>query len=96
MRRGLAGDIEPGDRLPLAEVDLIVRSVDDTHAITEVGLAVEHRVTALPRIPVFQGRSELAAWWSRLRAKTGTVQASAGLAATEPPPETRPDEEAGR
>jgi NhaP-type Na+/H+ and K+/H+ antiporter len=42
LRRQLAGDIEPGDRVPLGPVDLIVRRVNEAHEIEEVGLAMEH------------------------------------------------------
>jgi cell volume regulation protein A len=59
LRRELAGDIEPGDRVKLGLVDIIVRKVDPKHAIEEVGLAVEPVEVARPRIPVFQNPKEL-------------------------------------
>jgi len=59
LRRELAGDIEPGDRIKLGPVDVIVRKVDAKHAIEEVGLAVEPVPVARPRIPVFQNPKEL-------------------------------------
>jgi len=59
LRRELAGDIEEGDRVSLGPVDLIVRRVDEDHAITEVGLAVEHATTVRPRIPLFQTPREI-------------------------------------
>jgi cell volume regulation protein A len=61
LRRELAGDIEPGDRVALGPVDLIVRQVSETHAIEEVGLAMEHAAGARPHIPLFQSPREIAA-----------------------------------
>lgn len=59
LRRELAGDIEPGDRISLGDVDVIVRQVGDDHEILEVGLAMEHTATPRPRIPVFQSQREI-------------------------------------
>ncbi len=59
LRRELAGDIEPGDRIKLGQVDIIVRKVDVRHAIEEVGLAVEPTPISRPRIPLFQNPKEL-------------------------------------
>jgi potassium/hydrogen antiporter len=73
LRRELAGDIEPGDRIPLGDVDVIVRRVNDEHEVLEVGLAMEHTATAPPSIPLFQSPKEIAAmvrgWLARLRKK---------------------------
>jgi potassium/hydrogen antiporter len=66
LRRELAGDIEPGDRVSLGPVDLIVRRVSEAHAPLELGLAMEHAEEALPRIPLFQSPGEireLVKWW---------------------------------
>jgi len=71
LRRQLAGDIEPGDRVALGPVDLIVRRVNDAHEIEEVGLAMEHAEEARPRIPIFQNPREIGdaarAWVKRTR-----------------------------
>ncbi len=61
LRQELAGDIEPGDRVPLGDVDVIVRRVSEEGAIEEVGLAMEHAPEVRPRIPLFQRPREIAA-----------------------------------
>ena len=75
LRRELAGDIEQGDRVKLGPVDIIVRRVDDNHAIEEVGLSVEPVPVARPRIPLFQNPGELkdliAGYVARRRGKAG-------------------------
>jgi cell volume regulation protein A len=52
LRRRLYGSVEPGDRVGLGRFDLIVRAVDASHAVTEVGLGVEpeaaHPILSLP------------------------------------------------
>jgi cell volume regulation protein A len=66
LRRELAGDIEPGDRVALGPVDLIARRVSEEHMVEEVGLAMEHAAEAHPRIPLFQNPEEirdLVKWW---------------------------------
>jgi len=72
LRRQLAGDIEPGDRVPLGPVDLIVRRVNEAHEIEEVGLAMEHAEEPRPRIPIFQNPKEIGelarGWAGRLQA----------------------------
>jgi cell volume regulation protein A len=69
LRRELAGDIEPGDRIAYGLVDLIVRRVSEDHAIEEVGLALEHEQRTRPRMPVFQSwreiRALVAGWFRR-------------------------------
>lgn len=60
-----------GDRVPLGEVELIVRALDWNDHISEIGLAVEPTRVDAPRLPVFQSRSELKAMlkrWMRKRA----------------------------
>lgn len=73
LRRELAGDIEPGDRISLGDVDVVVRRVNDEHEILEVGLAMEHTGARPPRIPFFQSPKEIAAmvrrWLARWRKK---------------------------
>ncbi|MCW5716704.1 MAG: potassium/proton antiporter [Bauldia sp.] len=52
LRRRLHGNVEPGDRVGLGRFDIIVRAVDASHNVTEVGLGVEpaaaHPVVSLP------------------------------------------------
>ena len=73
LRRELAGDIEPGDRISLGDVDIIVRRVNEEHEVLEVGLAMEHTGTAPPSIPLFQSPKEISAlvreWLARRRRK---------------------------
>lgn len=73
MRRELAGDIEPGDRVALGAVDAVVRRVSEEHVIEEVGLAMEHIAEARPRIPLFQRPNEIRAivadWFRRRGAR---------------------------
>jgi len=92
LRRGLAGDIEAGDRVAYGPVDLIVRRVSDEHEVEEVGLALEHEHRIAPNVPVFQSPRELAemlaGWWRRF---VGTRQkASAGAAAPSEPTAPQP------
>ena len=61
LRRELAGDIERGDRISLGDVDIIVRRVNETHEIEEIGLAMEHTRATRPRIPLFQTPREVVA-----------------------------------
>jgi len=70
LRRELSGEIEPGDRISVGAVDIIVRRVNDAHDIEEVGLAMEQMHPPLPQIPLFQSPREIAALvkgWLRLR-----------------------------
>lgn len=52
LRRRLHGNVEPGDRVGIGRFDLIVRSVDASHNVTEVGLGIEpegaHPAVSLP------------------------------------------------
>jgi cell volume regulation protein A len=48
-----------GDRVPLGEVELIVRALDWDDSISEVGLAVEPTPIDKPKLPLFQSRAEL-------------------------------------
>jgi cell volume regulation protein A len=61
LRRELSGDIEPGDRISVGMVDIIVRRVNAAHEIQEVGLAMERTAARPPRIPLFQSPGELRA-----------------------------------
>lgn len=75
LERNLSGDIEPGDRVAYGMVELIVRRIDDTHEIVEVGMAVEQKPVKPKRhLPMFHSRTELLAIWKewqrrRLREK---------------------------
>lgn len=60
LRREFGGSVEAGDRLPMGPVELIVRSVDDSHRVTSVGLAVDPAPTH-HRMPLFQNLREIAA-----------------------------------
>jgi len=83
LRRELAGDIEPGDRISLGPLGLIVRSVSQEHAIEEVGLAMEQTVPRRPRIPVFQSWKEIADFVRRRLGRPARTQAA--IALSEPP-----------
>jgi cell volume regulation protein A len=61
LRRELSGDIEPGDRIALGSVDVIVRRVNAAHEIQEVGIAMERTAARRPKIPLFQSPRELRA-----------------------------------
>ncbi len=90
LRRALAGEIELGDRVTVGSVALIVRSVDDAHAIEEVGLSVEPTEPSLPRLPVFQGRKEIGDWLKRWRDRRLAPKAeppAPAVAADEPKPD---------
>ena len=54
-----------GDRVPLGEVELIVRALDWDDRISEVGLAVEPTRVDAPKLPLFQSRAELKAMLKR-------------------------------
>lgn len=74
LRRELSGDIEPGDRISVGAVDIIVRRVNDAHEIQEVGLAMEQAIAPQPRIPLFQSPRELVALakgWLQKKPPTG-------------------------
>ena len=54
----LGGRVEYADRLPLGDIELIVRDLDEQGHIIEIGVSVEPQI-ALPRIPVFLSPAEL-------------------------------------
>ena len=54
----LGGRVEYADRLPLGDIELIVRDLDEQGNIIEVGVSVEPQI-APPRIPVFLSPAEL-------------------------------------
>lgn len=60
-----------GDRVPLGEVELIVRALDADDAISEVGLAAEPTQVDKPRLPLFPTGREVKArarrWVGRFR-----------------------------
>jgi cell volume regulation protein A len=93
FRRELAGDIEPGDRIAYGPVDLIVRQTNDDHAIEEVGLALEPTRQTRPRIPVFQNRQEIAAFFRGLRRRTDEPAPGAATSEAAPPEEEAVDAE---
>ncbi len=83
LRRRLHGNVEPGDRVSLGRFDLIVRAVDASHAVTEVGLGVEpaspHPVVSLsPRSAALVAR--FARLFRRRRDKARAADASAPAA----------------
>lgn len=65
LDRRLHGDVEPGDRVSLGRIDLIVRSAGEGHVVDEVGLGVEPMAQALPRLALLSGPRELASWIRR-------------------------------
>ncbi len=65
IRRELRLNPGVGDRVPLGEVEVIVRALFDDGAIAEVGLAVEPTPIDKPRLPVFQSRKEIKAMLRR-------------------------------
>lgn len=70
MTDRLGGRVEYADRLPLGDIELIVRDLDEAGHIIEVGVSVEPQI-APPRIPVFLSPGEMLArtriWFSGLR-----------------------------
>jgi cell volume regulation protein A len=98
LRRELAGDIEPGDRVALGAVDVVVRRVSEAHLVEEVGLSMEHVEGARPRIPLFQRPHEIRAlvrgWLARKRkpAAPATVEGKeeAETTATDATPPDKP------
>ena len=97
LRRELAGDIEPGDRVAIGAVDIIVRRVSETHQILEIGLAMEQSRVAAPKIPLFQTPREIAAlaraWLQRRRVASQPAGGPTPPAATEPANAEPPPEE---
>lgn len=55
-----------GDRVPLGEMELIVRALDWDDSISEIGLAIEATAVDRPRLPLFQSPSELKSMLRRL------------------------------
>lgn len=70
MTDRLGGRVEYADRLPLGDIELIVRDLDEAGHIIEVGVSVEPQI-APPRIPVFLSPFEMLArlkmWLANLR-----------------------------
>ncbi|MGB8817827.1 MAG: potassium/proton antiporter [Rhizobiaceae bacterium] len=71
MTDRLGGRVEYADRLPLGDIELIVRDLDEQGHIIEVGVSVEPQI-APPRIPVFLSVNEMVGrlrrWAAQLRA----------------------------
>jgi cell volume regulation protein A len=97
FRRELAGDIEAGDRIALGPVDLIVRRVNEDHAIEEAGVALAPTRAAPVNIPIFQSPREIAASFRGLRERFGKREAapaetpSAATPASAAPPDGAPE-----
>ena len=81
LRRELAGDIEEGDRVPVGEVDIVVRRRRRAHEVDEIGLAMEHGAPDAPAysaVPDAGGtRALFRAWRDRRKAKGGSKVAVA-------------------
>ncbi|MCR6629072.1 MAG: potassium/proton antiporter [Magnetospirillum sp.] len=58
-----------GDRMPLGEVELIVRALTPEDTISEIGLAAEPTSVDKPRLPLFLSGREVKAWLRAWRAK---------------------------
>ena len=75
--------------MALGAVDVVVRRVNEAHAIEEVGLSMEHVAEARPRMPLFQRPHEIWAlasgWLGRVRKKA--VPATKEAPRDEPPPD---------
>jgi len=67
MHRELGSRVEPGDRLQLGPIELIVRETDGDDRVKTVGLAVEATGIAQPKLPLFQTRRDLRSLLRRLR-----------------------------
>lgn len=69
------GDLEVGDRIAVGPVDLIVRRLNEQHAIEEVGLALEQREP--PRkLPLFQNRREITQFVREIRKRRAERRAA--------------------
>ncbi len=58
MSERLGGRVEYADRLPLGDIELIVRDLDEQGHVIEVGVSVEPQI-APPRIPAFLSGPEM-------------------------------------
>ena len=65
LERELAGDVEPGDRVALGPVDLIVRRIGEGHAVEEVGLGMERAAAPPPRTAASLSPRQVAAQIAR-------------------------------
>ncbi len=61
LDRALGGRAGVGDRIPLGEVELIVRALGRDESIAEIGLAAEPTRVDAPRLPLFSGGTRLKA-----------------------------------
>lgn len=77
MGRRLSG-AEIGDRVPLEDVELIVRDVGPNREVAQIGLAVEPSRAARPKLPLFQTRDEIIAafrrWWREQRRRRARLR----------------------
>jgi cell volume regulation protein A len=86
LEAAFGSDIEPGDRIPVGPVDLIVRRLNDAHEIEEVGLALERR-SGPRKLPLFQNRREIMEYLrERRRRRAEQRQAATLLAASSDAP----------
>ncbi len=65
LRSALNGPPGVGDRVPLGEVELIVRALDYDDTIAEVGLAAEPTRIDAPRLPLFPSGKDMKARLAR-------------------------------
>ncbi len=59
MKERLGEDIEPADRVSYGEMDFVVRTIDESHNILQVGLAIEHIEKQEPNLPFFFSRKDI-------------------------------------
>jgi potassium/hydrogen antiporter len=69
MSERLGGRVEYADRLPLGDIELIVRDLDEQGHVIEVGVSVEPQI-APPRIPAFLSGPEML---TRIKAWVGSL-----------------------
>jgi cell volume regulation protein A len=74
VSRELGETPELGDRFPYGPVELIVRSLDDEGGLAALGLALQPTAQAQPRLPFFQTRRDLAAYWRAWRSGEGKAE----------------------
>lgn len=70
FRQEFGGSVEPGDRLRMGSVELIVREMDDKGTVTAIGLALEPTPASAPRVALFKRPrdllSSMANRWNRM------------------------------
>ena len=73
MVERLGGRVEYADRLPLGDIELIVRDLDEQGHVIEVGVSVDPQI-APPRIPAFLSATEML---TRIKARLGRTPKNA-------------------